>query len=202
MDRFVARCFFLDAVSLKELGRDEEALLAFTDVCKSQSSDVEQWMKALALTHMAEIHGRQGRYSKAAGALAEAWDLLKVSSVPSALAHFHGVRGEILRDSGCFEEAAESYSLASSVYASCGMRGFEAYVRVLRAETLFLANRGSDAVVEIMAALPAIEALGLMREGMTALALLRESLKGQEADRNALGALKQELQNLNGGGRS
>lgn len=202
MDRYVARCFFLDGVSLKELGRDEEAVLALADVCKSQSPDVEQWMKALAATHMAEIHGRQGRYAKAGGALADAWDLLKLSSVPTALAHFHGVRGEILRDSGCFEEAAESYRLASAVYASSGMSGFEAYLRVLRAETLILANRESDAVAEIMAALPAIETLGLMREGMTALALLRESLKGQEADRNALGALKQELQDLNRGGRS
>ncbi|MGE5412931.1 MAG: hypothetical protein ACM3NW_02060, partial [Syntrophomonadaceae bacterium] len=105
-------------------------------------------------------------------------------------------KGEILRDRGRLAEAIPSYRLAVAAYASAGMMAFEAYVRILLAETLLVAGEDRDALLEILKALPIIESLGLVREGVAAVALLRESLSRQKADHQALVTLKRELKEL------
>ena len=202
MHRYVARCTFVDAIAHKELGCSEKALEKLRLVGETRELGVEEWLRGLALVYAAEILASQGQDSDASKTLAEAWTLLKDSKVPSAIAHFHGVKGEILRDRGQLEPAIDSYRLAVSVYESAHVRAQEIMLRLILAETLLAAGRDHDAIEQIVTALPVIETLGMIREGVVAVALLRESLSRQEVNPEALRTLKRELQKLNKGDRS
>jgi tetratricopeptide (TPR) repeat protein len=202
MHRYVARCTFVDGIAHKDLGRLEEALEKLRLVGEFHELEVEDWLRGLALSYAADILATQGQDSAASKTLAEAWALLKDSGVPTAIAHFHGVKGEILRDRGQLELAIDSYRLAVSSYEGAHLRAQEVMLRLILAETLLAAGRDDDAIEQIVTALPVIETLGLIREGVVAVALLRESLSRQEVNPEALRTLKRELQELNRGRRS
>lgn len=202
MGNYVARCTYLSALALKETGREEAAFERFQELYQSPAAQSEPWLSGLALIGMAEIEGRRQRFSIALDTLTEAWTFLRDSQVPLAVAHFHGIRGELERDQGLLAAAAESYRAALKAYAQVGMRSMAAYVRVVRAETLLAAGREEDSVREILATLPVIEELELVREGVAAIALLRESIRRQRADPEALKALRVQLQRMREGERS
>lgn len=202
MERYVGRCTFLDGISLKDLHRFDESLCKLRAVAQISSGEVEPWLKGLSLAYAAEVLAKQGQESAAFKTLAEAWVLLKDSNVPIAIAHFHGVKGEILRDGGQLEAAIYSYRFSISFYESAQVRSHETSVRLILAETLLAAGRHRDAIEEIVTALPIIETLGLVREAVVAVALLRESLSRHEVNSEALRTLKRELQELNRGGQA
>jgi hypothetical protein len=76
------------------------------------------------------------------------------------------------------------------------MDSLAAYVRIVLAETLLASGREGEATLEIIAALPVIEELELVQEGVAAVALLRESLRRQKADPEALKALRVQIQKM------
>jgi tetratricopeptide (TPR) repeat protein len=202
MANFVARCSYLEATSLKELGRDNEALEIFRTLIESAAAQGEPWLRALAHVSMAELEGREGQYAAASVMLARAWDCVRDSKVPYAVAHFHGIKGEVLRDQGLLPEAVDSYRAAVASYAAARMDSMAAYVRIVLSETLLAAGRDNEATAEIIAALPAIEELELVQEGVAAVALLRESLLRKKADPAALRALRLQIQRMKENDRS
>jgi tetratricopeptide (TPR) repeat protein len=202
MTRYVALCAYLDGVTLKECGRPREALAQLNLVASNESAELDDWIKGLALIYSAEIWAKEGEANESSGALAKAWTLVGDSRVPAAIAHFHAVKGQILRDLGQLDSAVESYRLAASTYEAAGCGSWETLLRIITAETLLACGRDGDALSEIVSALRIIETLGLFQEGIVAVALLRESLSRQCADREALVTLRRALQNLNEGSRS
>ena len=202
MTDFVARSYLLEGMALKELGRDREALSSFRKVVEPRFRAIEPWLRGLALAAMAELRGRAGEYESAKRLLTDSWHLMMDSDVSTAIAYFHAVSAEILRGEGDLASAAECYRRAGDTWTAGGMDGLAAYVKVVLSETLLAAGKEAEAVCEIMTALPAIEKLKLMQEGIAAVALLRESLRRQNADPEALRNLRVHIENLRHGGQS
>ncbi len=202
MHRSAVLCTYLDGVVLKEMGRHAEALVQLQAVATDESSQVEGWLKGLALIYSADICAKEEEPQRGFEILSRAWALVGDSGLPTAIGHFNAVKGEILRDLGHLDAAIESYRLAVATYGSSRFRALEAQVRLILAETLLARERDAEALSEIAAALPIIETLGLVQEAVVAVALLRESMSRQSADRDALGTLRRALQGPHEGSRS
>jgi hypothetical protein len=74
-----------------------------------------------------------------------------------------------------------------------GFKTKVAYIRMLLAETLLLADRPREAEVEILAALPTIEEQEMAAEGIVAISLLRESIRQSCPDREVLRQVREHL---------
>jgi hypothetical protein len=199
MQDYVSKCYLLKAISLKEVGREDEAraeLAALT----SDPGVRDKQVRALALIGLAELDGRLGRYGLAMAKLSAADALVRGECLPIVMGHLHGIRGEILRDQGSLLQAAESYRLAVVVYRAAGMVSFAVYVQVVLSETLLAAGLEGLATDEIMDALPTIAELHLVREAMAAVALLRESIRRRKPDPSALRELRSQLERMSKGG--
>lgn len=194
MNLAFAKCCFLEAITLKEIGRDEDARSAFDALGRDPAVRSEHWLHGMVLTGIAELDGRLGLFEAAQLSLSEARCLLKSSGMPLAVAHLYGVEGELLRDQGLLSSAVDSYRAAVAVYSSGCFPSQAAYLRIVLAETLMAAGRESEAIAEIVAALPVIDDEGLVREGIAAMTLLRESVRRQRADPRTLRDLREQLE--------
>ena len=201
MRRYVGLCAFLEGVTLKEVGLHAEALAQLHSVSSDESLELEDWIRGLALIHAADLCARQGEGRDSIDALSKAWGLVGESGIPTATAHFHAVKGEILRDLGHLDVAIQSYQLAVATYEVSQYKALETLLRIVLAETLLAAGRDGEALSEIVVALQIAETLGLVQEGVVAVALLRESLSRHYADREALVTLKRALESPNEGNR-
>ena len=192
---YIYKCRLLRAVSLKEIGREDEAR-AELEALTSDPEVRDKQIRALALIGLAELDGRLGRYGFAMAKLSAAGALVRGECLPVAVGHLHGIRGELLRDRGSLLEAADSYRRAISVYRAAGMVSFAAYVQVVLSETLLAAGLEDQACDEIMDALPTIAELRLVREAMAAATFLRESIRRQKPDHLALRELRSQLERM------
>ena len=73
------------------------------------------------------------------------------------------------------------------------MVSLAAYLRIVLAETLLLAGRPREAEIEILAALPTIEAEQMAQEAFAALKLLRKSLDRSKLDAASLRTLRETM---------
>lgn len=85
------------------------------------------------------------------------------------------------------------------MYSAGGFPSHAAYLRVVLAETLMVGGHENDAVAEIVAVLPIIDEQGLVREGIAAIGLLRESIRRKKADPNVLRELRYQLDRMRKG---
>jgi tetratricopeptide (TPR) repeat protein len=195
-----AKCCLLEALTLKEIGRDAEARVVFGALSLDPAIQGERSLQGMVFTGIAELDGRLGHFEKAHRNILKASQMLKESATPLAVAHLHAVEGELLRDQGRLDSAVDAYRAGVTVYSARGFPSHAAYLRVVLAETLMAAGRENEAVREIVAALPVVEEQGLVREGIAALALLRESIRRKEADPRALRELREQLDRMRKGG--
>ena len=194
-----AKCCLLEAITLKEIGRDAEARVAFDALSRDPAIQCEKSLQGMALIGIAELDGRLGLFEAAHGNIVKASQLLKDSGTPLAVAHLHAVKGELLRDQGQLDRAVDSYRAGVAVYSAGEFPSHAAYLRVVFAETLMVGGRENEAVTEIVAALPVIDEQGLVREGIAAMTLLRESIRRQKADPRALRELRYQLDRMRKG---
>jgi hypothetical protein len=101
-----------------------------------------------------------------------------------------------LREGGHFGEAIESYRKAQEDFEALGMRADIAALNLVVADLLLEQGQDREALREISAALPVIAELKMAPEGMAALSLVRESVRRQEINRQALRELHGYFQEL------
>jgi hypothetical protein len=94
--------------------------------------------------------------------------------------------GDLLRVKGQPSSAVEAYRESQKEFAEIGMRGDVAALQLVIADLLLDLGQDEAARREIVAALPAIDEMQMVPEGVAALALLRESVRGRGIDRAAL----------------
>jgi tetratricopeptide (TPR) repeat protein len=195
-----AKCCLLEAITLKEIGRDAEARVAFDALSRDPAIQGERSLQGMVFTGIAELEGRLGLFEAAHSNILKAIQMLKESGTPLAVAHLHAVEGELLRDQGQLDRAVDSYRAAVVVYSAGEFPSHAAYLRVVLAETLMAAGRENEAISEIVAALPVIDGEHLVREGIAAMALLRESVRRKKTDPRALRELREQLERMQRGG--
>jgi tetratricopeptide (TPR) repeat protein len=194
----VLRCRHLEALCLKDRGRLAAALDAFTALLKAPALGGDNLLYGLLIASTAEILSAQGKAREALGLLLTAKPSIEQSNVAWAMANYHGILAEVLRDSGRLNEAIEEYEAAARLFAAAGIESKAAYITLLLAESLMLAGRGGEAASKLLGALPVLERDSPRPAIAAAVALLRESLRRQKADPDALRKLRLELQKVSG----
>jgi tetratricopeptide (TPR) repeat protein len=101
--------------------------------------------------------------------------------------------GDLLKEQGKRAAALEAYQQALGGAGELGMRGDVAAIHLVVADFLLEAGEDAQAEREIRAALPIIEEERMLPEGIAALSLLRESLRRQQIDHQALRDLHRHL---------
>lgn len=194
MRRFSLKCDFLWAVCLKNFGRQVEARKILERMRSDEELGCDAGLRGLVLVHLADLLQSEGRFDGAAELLTSALSLVETSTYSFAKSDLLLVLGDSLRRQGRHEEAMSAFVEGTRQYGALGMVKWVAYGRLLMAETLLALSRPREAEVEILLALPTIEELRLVPNGFAAMALLRESLRRQKMNPEALRQLREHLQ--------
>lgn len=202
VDRFVhlglsesiAKTTLLHAATLKELGRDSEALPILLSLEQDPTVVRQPWLHGIVLVSRSEIESRAGNSEVAFECIHKADVLLRGTEVAFARAHWCGAAGEIFRDHGRLSTAAECFRRGVEIYLSVDMAVGAAYVSLLLAETLVGLGREQEAVEVIVASLPTIARENLVQEGVAAVALLNASVSRRKLDAAALRTLRESIE--------
>ena len=190
----IAKTRLLQAATLKELGRDSEALEILLSLEKDPTVVSQSWLQGMVMVTRSEIESRAGNSEVAFQCIHEAGDLLRETEVSFARAHWCGVAGEIFRDHGRLPAAAECYRRGVEIYLSVGMAALAAYMSLLLAETLVGLGKEEEAIEVIVASLPTIARENLVHEGIAAIALLKASASRRRLDSEALRTLRESIE--------
>lgn len=190
------KSIFLEASALKFVGRRSEALQRFEVVRSASATAADPLLLGMTVLALGELAGQFGEPERALGILQEALPYLQESGSPVGLGGMHSVTAEVLRNEGQLDAAAREYGKATEVYRAAGLSFQEAYMRVLRSDTLLASGRDDEAVEELAAALPVIAREGAMVDSVAALALLKESLRRKRADPRAIARLRESLASM------
>jgi hypothetical protein len=103
-----------------------------------------------------------------------------------ALAKVQWGLATLLREVGQTAASIDAYRTARQQFHRIGMRADEAALGLVVADLLLESGKDQEAMREILAALPVIDELRMVPEGVAALSLLRESLRHPKINRQAL----------------
>jgi tetratricopeptide (TPR) repeat protein len=190
-----AKCVFLEGMSLKALGRLDEAAARLQPLADDQSVDAA--LRGSVLVNLGNLLSMQGNYAGALSRYQDAQPLLEAANRTFALADLKAMFGETLKALGRFDDAIPAYRAAIGDLVGLAMPTRAAYFRVALAEVLIQAAKPREAEWEILAALPTIDEQRMVPEGFAAIALLRESVRQRKTDPKALVELREYLQAKN-----
>jgi tetratricopeptide (TPR) repeat protein len=195
MQTDVSKCRFLEAVTLKELGRGDQAMDRFEKLVFENGS--EPTIRGLALVNLGDLYSGKGDFEHALASYAQAAPLFKSANRFASMADLKLMIATTLRSMGRLGASLDAYREAARDYESLGMSTRVAYIRVLLAEALLEAGRPREAEWEIVAALPAIDQERMVPEGVAAVALLEESVRQRKTDPRALLEIRDYLKARN-----
>lgn len=180
------KCRFLEGIVLMEADQPTRAAEVFRRIRAGARALGNDQLLATALTNLAQLHGTLGEAEEALDASRHALLVWKRLNNRMGVAKVHWGMGDLLRVKGQPGSAIEAYRSAQVEFAEIGMKGDVAALQLVVADLLLDLGEDEAARGEILAALPAIDAIQMVPEGMAALALLRESVRGRRIDRSAL----------------
>jgi tetratricopeptide (TPR) repeat protein len=194
MDTEAVKCRILLAATLKMTGQHAQALELLDKLPESPALRSDPFLHARVLTELGDLYQLQGDSARALGIFQEAASLLREKEVSAAGADLKLCVGAAYKAVGSLESAKEAYRAAQRDYSALQMPVPVAYSHLLIAETLLEMNRDREAEWEILAALPVIDEVKMVQEGLVAVALLRESVRRRRTDPIALQNLRAYLQ--------
>ncbi len=177
---------FLKAAVLKETDHLSEAIGVYKKIIGAADSPRNEGLLALAYVNLVQLHGLVGAAEDAWRDANKAAPLLRRNGDHVGLAKLFWGIGFLMRSQGESVRAIESYRATQQEFLQLGMRADVAAVHLVIADLLLDAGQDRQAEWEIRQALPIIDEYKLVPEGFAALSLLRESLRRQKIDRQAL----------------
>ncbi|SRR6266496_1319140 len=190
------KCRFLEAHVLKETERLDEAKQAFRSIKADSEARGLDRLAAIAGQNLFQIHVFLDEVEKAITEAKEAASILGRQNNRVSLAKLHLGVGFLLRRQRRLSESIEAFRASQLQFAELEMRADVAAVNLILADLLLDAGQAAQAEWEIRAALPIIDELKLVPEGIAALSLLRDSLRRREIDRHALRSLNGYFEEL------
>ena len=191
----LAKCLYLEAANLKEMGNLEEAAIKLEKLVASEG--MPDVFLGLGLVNLGDIRATQGQFDQALLAYRQAVPVLRSTDQLYALADLKIVLATTLRQMGQLNASLTVYAEAAEEHAQLGTNTRAAFARVLFAEALLQAGRAREAEWQILAALPTIDEQKMVPEGFAAVALLRESVRQRKTHPGALSELSKYLQAKN-----
>ena len=180
------KCRSLEGLSLMELGELASAVEVFNEIRDAANALGSEQVLVSAYVNLTHLHAMLGNAPDALASSREAVPILQRTGNRIDLAKLQWAIGSLLRSEGQVGSAVEAYRVAQQEFAAMSMPADVAAARLVVADVLLDAGQETQAIAEILAALPVIEELGMVPEGVAALSLLRESVRHQKINRQAL----------------
>ena len=177
---------FLEAIVLKETGRLDLAGERLREIAGEAQACGNGKLLGSAYVDLLQVHALRGEAEKAFDTACEATPILRRLNNRIDLGKLQWGLGTLLRSQGKLTEAVDAYRLAQKEFSEIEMRGDVAAIHLVVADLLLELGQDRQARWEIQAALPAIDELKLVPEGVAALSLLRQSLQNHRINGQAL----------------
>jgi tetratricopeptide (TPR) repeat protein len=190
------KCRFLEGLAHMERDEPAASIRTFREVCEEARRIGSEKLLAEAHCNLVQAHAMLGEAEAAVAESRRAVPILQRLGDRIALAKVQWGIGMLLRESGHIAEAIEAYGQARAEFETIGMRADVAAVNLVIADLLLEGGATAEALRAVSRALPVISELKMAPEGMAALALVRESARRQEIDRQALRELHGYFQQL------
>ncbi len=190
------KCRFLEAVALKETERLQEAKGAFRQIKQDAKTQQLDRLVAIAGQNLFHIHAFLLETDEAIVEAGEAAAILGRLNNRVNLAKLQLGVGYLLREQHRIGESIEAFRTAQRQFSEIKMHADVAATHLVLADLLLDADQPAQAEWEIRAALPVIDELKLVPEGIAALSLLRDSLRRRQIDRQALRSLNGYFEEL------
>ena len=190
---------FLEGLALMESERLEESIEKFEEICRVASEIKAERLLASAYGNLTHIYGILGDPVRAITASQQAIPTLTRLNDRVALAKVQWGLAVLLRECGRISDSIDAYTASQREFAALGMRADVAALNLVLADLYLEQGREEIALGCVLSALPVIDDLGMVPEGMAAMALLRESVRQQRINRVALRDLHGFFGDLAGG---
>lgn len=177
---------FLKGLALMESEQLPEAVETFEEICRIASEIPSERLLASAFGNLTHIYAMMGDSEKAIACSRQAIPTLRRLNDRIALAKVQWGLAVLLRERGQLEASIEAYTASQQEFASIGMRADVAALHLVLADLSLELGREEPALRSVLAALPVIDELEMVPEGMAAMKLLRESVRQQSVNRSAL----------------
>jgi hypothetical protein len=176
----------LGALVLKEQDELEKGAGALREIVHDAAEIRNDSLQAWAYVNLVQLYGYLGDSDNAIASAKEATPILRRVGNRIGLAKMQWGIGALLKAKSDFLPAIDAYRASQREFAELGMNADVASVQLVIADLLLDAGQDRQAEWEIRQALPIIDEYKLVPEGFAALSLLRESLRRQKIDRQAL----------------
>jgi tetratricopeptide (TPR) repeat protein len=186
MPEDAVKCRFIQGLALMEMGEPTEAVAVFRDIARVAQSIHSDRLLASAYVNLTQLHGMLGEADEAIEASRKAIPLLRGLDNRIDIAKTQWGIGVLLRTKGDILGSIQAIREAQSAFRNLEMFADVAALHLLVADMMLEQGQEQIARVEILAALPIIEDYKLVPESVAALELLRESLRKQNVNRQAL----------------
>lgn len=180
------KCRFLEGLAHMEMGDLDSAAEVFQLICADARRLHNDKLVATAYTNLVQVFGMLGETEKALKCSSEAAAVFQAAGNKFGLAKIQWGMGSLLRGRGQFSEAIDAYREAQHRFLELGMVADVAAGNLVVADLLLELGQEPSALREILRALPIIDQLKMVPEGVAALSLLRESVRHQHINRQAL----------------
>ena len=180
------KCRFLEGLAFMESGRLPDAIDVFRQVAREAEDLRSNKLLAHAYINLTQIHGILGETEEALSASQLAIPILSCLDDRIGLAKVQWGVANLLRGQGRIALAIDAYRIAQREFERIGMRADVAALSLVVADLLLESGQDQSASREVVAALPVIDELKMVPEGVAALSLLRDSLRHQKINRQAL----------------
>jgi len=190
------KCQFLRATALKETEQFDLAKAEFQRIRDESRKRALDRLAALSSQNLFQIHAFLGETEDAILQAREAAALLGRLNNRVNLAKLQLGMGYLLWNQRRLGESIEAFRQAQRQFAELEMKADVASTHLVLADILLDANQPAQAEWEIRAALPVIDELKLVPEGIAALSLLRDSVRRRQIDRQALRSLNGYFEEL------
>jgi tetratricopeptide (TPR) repeat protein len=186
MSEDALKCRFLEALALMETGELDSAAEAFQSICAEAKRLRNDTLVATACANLVQVFGMLGRTEEALECSREAVPLFQAADNKFGLAKVQCGMGALLRGRCQYSQAVDAYRDAQERFLELGMLADVAAGNLIVADLLLEMGQEAPALKEILRALPVIDELKMVPEGVAALSLLRESVRQQRINRQAL----------------
>jgi tetratricopeptide (TPR) repeat protein len=190
------KCGFLTAAVLKETEQLEAAMQEYRRIREEAQSAGLDRLVAMASQNLFQIHVFLGQVNEAIAEAENAASTLRRLNNRVNLAKLQLGVGYLLRNQQRLQDSINAFREAQRQFSEIKMHADVASTHLVLADILLDANQPAQAEWEIRAALPVIDELKLVPEGIAALSLLRDSVRRRQIDRQALRSLNGYFEEL------
>lgn len=182
----VLKCRCIEGLARVEVGDLSLAATIFEQLRREAAVIQNDNLLAAALTNLVHVYGLVGDAENALACASQALPLLVRLGKRTHIGKVHWGIGSLLRANGQRESAIGAFSRARDEFAELGIAADVAATRLMIADLQLELGNDQAALREILLALPIVDEYKLIPEGVAALSLLRESVRQQKVNHQAL----------------